>query len=90
MQNRFRPHPGAPSFWKSRTDLWKSKHPNKEVGTYPTPLGEKNAEYPFPVRIDYLFGSDFFEKHCSSCEVLEEGLLKQTSDHFPVIAEFDW
>ena len=44
------------------TDLWKSKNPDIEVGTYPTPLGEKNAEYPFPVRIDYLFGSEFFTR----------------------------
>ena len=72
------------------TDLWKSKNPDIEVGTYPTPLGEKNAEYPFPVRIDYLFGSEFFTQNCRSCDVLQEGLLDQTSDHFPVIAEFDW
>lgn len=71
-------------------DLWKLKHPGHEIGTYPTSLGGKNAEYPYPVRIDYFFGSDFFQRSCQSCEVLEEEVLQQTSDHLPVVATFDW
>ena len=71
-------------------DLWKLKHPDHEVGTYPTSLGGKNLEYPYPVRIDYLFGSNFFQENCAKCEVSQEDFLQQTSDHLPLIAEFNW
>lgn len=70
-------------------DLWALKHPGKECGTYPTPLGEKDRHYPKTLRIDYFFGSSLFEKTCNSCEVIENETLDQTSDHYPIVANFD-
>jgi len=70
-------------------DLWKSKHPEKEEGTYPTPLGGKDRNYPEPLRIDYFFGSSLFEKTCDSCEVIRNDILDHTSDHYPIVANFN-
>jgi exodeoxyribonuclease III len=72
------------------SDLWQDLNPqNKKGGTYPTPLGGKNEEYPYPVRIDYFFGSELFRKHCVRCDVIQTEILDYTSDHYPILSEFE-
>ncbi len=72
------------------SDLWQDLNPaDQDGGTYPTPLGEKDQEYPHPVRIDYFFGSGLFRENCVRCDVIKSDLLDCTSDHYPILSEFE-
>ncbi|MBW7875173.1 MAG: endonuclease/exonuclease/phosphatase family protein [Candidatus Cloacimonetes bacterium] len=72
-------------------DLWSKFHTvedEKIQGSYPTPLGDKNIQYPHPVRIDFILGSQNFLQACTRCDIVQNEGLSQTSDHYPVLAEF--
>ncbi|MCJ8345981.1 hypothetical protein MJH12_10605 [bacterium] len=70
-------------------DLFECTNPvNFQQGSYPTPLGHKDANYPTLVRIDNFYGSRFFQTNCTSVEIKKSAALDYTSDHYPIICKF--
>ncbi|MCO4783499.1 MAG: hypothetical protein KC646_14325 [Candidatus Cloacimonetes bacterium] len=58
---------------------------NLREGSYPTPLGNKDENYPSLVRIDNFYGSRFFQNKCSLVEIKKSEALDYTSDHYPIV-----
>ncbi|PCJ20412.1 MAG: hypothetical protein COB02_05095 [Candidatus Cloacimonadota bacterium] len=71
-------------------DLFECTNPtNLHEGSYPTPLGNKDEKYPTLVRIDNFYASRFFQTNCTSVEIKKNKSLDFTSDHYPLICNFN-
>lgn len=46
--------------------------------------------YLWPFRIDYVFVPLVMVPHLTSCRTVDSHLVKQASDHSPLVAEFEW
>ncbi|WP_114752566.1 endonuclease/exonuclease/phosphatase family protein [Pleomorphovibrio marinus] len=62
--------------------------------SFPTPLATRDMPASeaaiYQQRLDYILVSPYFEDRCSYAEIINYGEPEKLSDHFPVIAAFDF
>lgn len=63
--------------------------------SFPTPIlagNRLNADEIIPLRrrIDYIMVSRALARKTTSARVINQGIVDELSDHFPVVAEFEW
>jgi exonuclease III len=64
------------------TDCYRYLHPIEDGFTIPTP-------YP-KVRLDYIFANAHLLPALQRCDVvIEPSVVRQASDHYPLLAEFE-
>lgn len=76
-------------------DVIRSKHGDAgALLSYPTPLvhAERSRQdlRKVQVRIDYILASQELAKTCTRAEVMSSEAFDTMSDHYPLIADFDW
>jgi exonuclease III len=60
----------------------KMRVPGSYIGSYYAPSDVQKE------RIDYIWASPDLAEKCISCELVTDAILKQVSDHFPIVATF--
>ena len=64
------------------SDGYRTLHPDVKGYTFPT--------WDPHVRLDYVFVPQAFTSRLQSCEVITEpAVVRQASDHFPILAQID-
>lgn len=76
-------------------DVVRARDPTSGAGlSYPTPLEDPalapDARRRIQQRIDYLLASPELARACTRAEIVATPALDACSDHYPLVAEFDW